>query len=91
MLYSIYISMLDIILTDRGKKVRRKGIWEFVNLTPKKGPAFTGPFPFSAYVDPGQYGIEGVFQGYLVVRGPVFVAENGLPFDQALDAVPEFT
>ena len=91
MLYCIYISILDIILTDRGKKVRRKGIWEFVNLTPKKGPVFTGPFPFSAYVDPGQYGIEGVFQGYFVVCAPVFVAENGLPFDQALDAVPEFT
>ena len=89
MLYSIYISILDIILTDRGKKVRRKGIWEFVNLTPKNGPVFTGPFPFSAYVDPGQYGIERVFQGYFVVRGPVFMADDGLPLDQRFDAASE--
>ena len=32
MLSSIYISILDIILLDRGKKVRRKGTWESVNL-----------------------------------------------------------
>jgi len=60
-----------------------------VNLTPKNGPAFTGPFPFSAYVDPGQYGIERVFQGYFVVRGPVFMADDGLPLDQRFDAASE--
>jgi len=34
MLYSIYISILDILLPDRGKKVRRKGTCEIANLTP---------------------------------------------------------
>ena len=91
MLYSIYISMLDILLPDRGKKGPEKGNLGICEFDTQKGPAFTGPFPFSAYVDPGQYGIERVFQGCFVVCAPVFVTENGLPLYQALDAVPEFT
>jgi hypothetical protein len=89
MLYSIYISMLDILLPDRGKKGPEKGNLGICEFDTQKGPAFTGPFPFSAYVDPGQYGIERVFQGYFVVRGPVFMADDGLPLDQRFDAASE--
>ena len=68
---------------------------EFVNYsdysnkaTPVLGVAIFIQFSANVYIL--QDGVQRVIQPHFVVVSLLFVADDGLPFDQALNAVPEF-